>query len=167
MHKLLCSILFTLGLQLFSFGQSTALPSDEVVFLEAGGFAGIGSVNYEKTLVTKGTFGLGPRFGLGFNRFIDYQNKFNPDFAIPIALSMHAGNNWKGEFGLGITYSNVVHAGADLEPERQSAMHLVGNIGGRYQNMSGGLMVRIGYSPIFERFNQLRHWGYIGIGYVF
>lgn len=167
MQKWLCCFLMSFGLQLFCLGQSAVLPSDEVVFVEAGGFAGLGSINYEKTLVTRGILGLGPRFGIGFNRFIDYQDKFNPDFAIPIALSMHAGKNWKGEFGAGVTYSNVVHVGPDLEPERQSAMHLVGSLGGRYHNIEGGLMVRIGYSPIFERFSQLRHWGYIGIGFVF
>lgn len=167
MSRLTCILICLFFTQFECIAQSESKPSDETAFLEVGGFAGLGSINYEKMLVTKGICSLGPRFGLGFNRFMDYRDKFNPDFAIPLALSMHAGKNWKGEFGIGITYSNVVHAGTDLEPERQSAMHLNGNIGARYQNMNGGLMIRIGYSPLIERFNYFRHWAYLGIGIAF
>ena len=118
-------------------------------YLEAGGFGGFGSLNYEHLVFTANNFQIGTRLGLGFNRFKDFRNKFNPDLAFPIGVCFAYGTKIKGEIGLGTTYTNIVHAGADLNVERSSEIH--GNllIGVRFQKRDKGALFRIGYSPIF------------------
>ena len=138
-----------------------------MIYLEAGGYGGIGSLNYERVSYTKDMFQLGPRIGIGFNRFMDYRPKFNPDFAVPFGICLAFGKNWKGEFGLGTTFSSVVHVGDQLEPERQTLVHGNANIGVRYQKAQGGFLFRIGYSPIFEKFSYFRHWPYLALGLSF
>lgn len=153
-----------------SYGQdATKLveQANDLIYLEAGGFGGLGSINYERVSFHKQLFQLGPRIGIGFNRFVDYQKKFNPDISIPFGVNFSFGTNWKAEIGLGTTFSSVVQVGADLEPERISQVHGNASIGFRYQKSSGGLLVRGGYSPIFEKFSYLRHWPYLAIGIVF
>jgi hypothetical protein len=131
------------------------------------GYGGLASVNYERISYTRGLLQLGPRIGLGVNRFMDYRPKFNPDFAIPFGFGLAFGKNWKGEFGLGTTFSSVVQVGNDLEPIRQTLVHGNFNIGVRYQKEGGGFLLRAGYSPIIEKFSYFRHWPYLAIGIAF
>ncbi len=148
-------------------GQSESEPANNLLYLEAGGFGGIGSLNYERISYSRGLFNIGPRFGFGFNRFKDFQENFNPDIAIPFGVHFTYGKRWKGEVGVGTTYTSVVHANSFLEPERASEVH--GNlcVGVRYQNQTGGFLFRAGYSPIFERFSMVRHWPYLAVGFSF
>lgn len=124
-------------------------------------------MNYERVTYTHGIFQLGPRIGVGINRFMDYRPKFNPDIAIPFGVSFAFGKNWKAECGLGTTFSSVVQVGDDFEPIRQTLVHGNANIGVRYQKADGGFVFRAGYSPIFEKFSHLRHWPYLAIGISF
>ncbi|OFZ63405.1 MAG: hypothetical protein A3D92_08940 [Bacteroidetes bacterium RIFCSPHIGHO2_02_FULL_44_7] len=147
--------------------QEVAESGNDLIYVEAGGYGGLGSINYERISYRKQLFQLGPRIGVGFNRFMDYRNKFNPDVSIPFGVNFCYGTKWKAEIGLGTTFSSVVHVGPDLEPERISQVHGNASIGFRYQKTEGGLLIRAGYSPIFEKFSYLRHWPYLAIGIVF
>lgn len=147
--------------------QTESTESRNLFYLEGGGFGGIGSLNFERITYTRGFFSLGPRIGFGFNRFKDFTNHFNPDITIPFGVLFTAGTNWRGEIGVGTTYSSVVHVGDELEPERVNEVHANLCIGARYQPTNGGLLLRAGYSPIIERFSYYRHWAYLAIGIVF
>lgn len=147
--------------------QESPKVGQNMVYLEAFGYGGLASLNYERVAYTKGIFQLGPRVGLGINRFMDYRPKFNPDFAIPFGVCFAVGKNWKAEFGLGTTFSSVVQVGDDLEPLRQTLVHGNANVGVRYQKPDGGFILRAGYAPIFEKFSHLRHWPYLALGLSF
>lgn len=140
--------------------------SKNIFYLEGLGPGGLGSVNYERIVYKKDLFQTSVRLGLGFNRFNDFRDKFNPDFSVPIGVGIAFGTRFKGEAFVGTTYTNNVVATPTLEPERTTALHAYFGIGARYQSYKG-LFARIGYSPLLEKFTYFRHWGYLSIGWVF
>ena len=154
---------------LFIFLCFTSSAQDEVearniIYLEAGGFGGLGSFNYERTAFNLSNFQIGARIGIGFNRMKDFRDKFNPDIAVPIAACFTYGRKFKVEINIGTTYTNNVSAGPKLTVVRSTAIHGALAAGFRFQNPDKGAFFRIGYSPLFEKFSSIRHWGYASIG---
>jgi len=145
------------------------------VYIEALGIGGLGSINYEHFVFEKNRFIIGVRLGLSTYRITDFRNKFNPDVIIPISVNFLYGTKHKLEIGLGNTYTNTVHAGLDLSPERETAIHGNAYIGYRLQFLTkkpilkniNGFVIRIGYSPLFEYFRSVRHWGGLSFGITF
>jgi len=148
----------------FTSSAQDQIEARNIIYLEAGGFGGLGSFNYERTAFSQSNFQIGARIGLGFNKMKDFRNTFNPDIAVPIAACFTYGRNFKGEINIGTTYTNNVTAGPELSVVRSTAIHGALAAGFRYQRMNKGLFLRLGYSPLFEKFSSIRHWGYLSIG---
>lgn len=142
--------------------------SPNILYLEAGGIGGYGSLNYEKIISIKEKLKIGVRIGVGTYNLTDYTTKFNPDIIIPIAINGLYGNNNKIVFGFGQTISNIVQVNhSNWKPDRKTNLHANFIIGYRYQKDTGGFMVSCSYTPIIEFYNLYRHWAGISIGYAF
>ena len=142
--------------------------SQNILYIEAGGIGGYGSLNYERIIPVEKILKIGVRIGLSTYNLTDYTTKFNPDIIIPIAITGLYGNNHKIVFGFGQTISNIVKANhSNWKIERKSNIHSNFTIGYRYQKERGGIMVSCNYTPIIEFYKSYRHWAGISIGYAF
>lgn len=164
MRSLIVLVFFSVSVG--SFAQDTTVASN-AIYLELGGNAGYGSLNYERMILSKNKFQLSVRAGLSTLKMVDYRDKFNPDIIIPVALNVTYGNNHKIETGIGSTYTNMVNVGGNLSPERTSVLNGNLHLGYRYQKSNGGILFRVCYTPLFESFNSFRHWAGISVGYTF
>ncbi len=139
-----------------------------VIYLEAAGVGGNGSINFERILYGKEYLMFTVRCGISTYHIVDYSNKLNPDILIPFALNGLYGQNHKIELGVGETYSNIVHSDlTDFKPKRVSNFNTIFSIGYRYQKNTGGIVFRCAYTPIVEFNKYLRHWAGISFGYSF
>lgn len=139
-----------------------------IIYIEAAGIGGYGSLNYERVVLKKIDLLLCIRVGLSTYNLRDYTTRFNPDILIPIAINGLYGNNHKIEIGIGQMISNIVYANhSNWKPERETNIHANFTIGYRFQKEKGGLIFRCNYSPIIEFYKYYRHWGGISIGYAF
>ena len=103
MLKWLLSLITILAINSVLIAQrdSTRLANN-ATYLEIGGPAGYGSLNYERILVLKKKISLIARCGLSVNHIRDYTNKINPDILIPFSLGACYGSTHKIEAGLGL-----------------------------------------------------------------
>ncbi len=139
-----------------------------VVYLQAFGIGGFGSLNYERIIYRQKDFNLGARIGISTYHIYDFTNTFNPDLIFPIALNGHYGKTHKIEFGIGQTIVSIVHiVNSDLKPRRDANIHANFTLGYRYQKKEGGLFFRCAYTPMIQEYSRYRHWGGISIGYAF
>ncbi|MDX2360985.1 MAG: hypothetical protein QNK23_09275 [Crocinitomicaceae bacterium] len=174
MRKIIFIIPFLLGFQFSSFAQNDSIAYN-AFYVEALGIGGLGSINYERFVFMKSKFTLGVRLGLSTHRMTDFRNKFNPDILVPISVNAMYGGKHRIEIGVGTTYSSIVYATAEFVPERETAMHGNVYLGYRFQfytkkpflKNAKGFLFRIGYSPIFEYFSSIRHWGGLSFGITF
>ena len=142
------------------------------VFIEAGGAAGIGSMNYERLVFHRNQFTLGTRIGFGMNHFTDPVKNFNPDILIPLG----ANGNYillktnriqiEGQLGLGAIFSSVVQLNESWSIQRNNGLHGFMDLGARIR-FKNGLNLQTSYTPIYHQFDFWRHWGGISIGYAF
>ena len=142
--------------------------SQNILYIEALGIGGYGSLNYERIILIKKKRTIGVRIGISTYKITDYTTKFNPDVMIPIAINKFYGNKHKIEFGFGQTISSIVQANnSNWKPERVTNLNANFTIGYRYQKDKGGVIFRVSYTPIIEFYRYYRHWGGISIGYTF
>lgn len=138
------------------------------IYLEAGGAAGYGSINYEKSILHHRDLTLHIRMGVGTFRIVDYTRDFNPDLLIPLSLHFLFGRDHHLEVGAGNTFSSIVHAENEtFAPERDFGFHAHFFLGYRYQKKEGGILLRGGYTPLIESYRNFRHWAGISVGYAF
>jgi hypothetical protein len=138
------------------------------LYLEAGGAAGYGSVNYERIFVHHNRLSLSARIGCGTYRLKDYTTHSNPDVLIPLAINACYGKNHKIECGAGQTIATTVQAaGSEFKPKRTTGFHTILSIGYRYQKDTNGLFFRCAYTPVIEFNRHFLHWAGISIGYSF
>ena len=137
------------------------------IYAEAIGISGWGSINYERKLFIKSNQQFQGRIGLSTLNLRDFTNKLNPDLIVPFALNWLYGKNHNIEIGVGQTISNTVSANSTGDTERGFMLSANFNIGYRYQKPTGGLIIRAGYTPIIEFYNNFLHWGGVSIGYAF
>ncbi len=156
-------------LSLTSFGQLRSFEphSRNVVFVEAGGIGGYGSLNYERALVQRNRFDFNFRAGVSTYHIKDFTNKLNPDLIFPLSISAMYGHNHHLEIGAGkvltsFTYFNEETGG----PGRQLRTNNNVFVGYRYERDEGGLMFRVTYSPLFTE-DVRWTWGGVSIGYAF
>jgi hypothetical protein len=148
-------------------GDSTHRTS-AIIYLEAGGAGGYGSLNYEKLCYHNKNFLLSLRAGVGTYRLEDYTAKFNPDILFPFAINACYGRDHKVELGVGQTLAAIVQPrGTDFKPKRLMSFHSNFSIGYRYQKNKNGLFFRCAYTPVIEFNRYFRHWAGISIGYCF
>ncbi len=162
-----------LSFALFLFLQNAMAQNDSVktkhtLYGEAGGIGGYGSLNYENVFFNKGLFKLSARAGIGTYRVLDFQNQFNPDVIIPVALYAFYGKTHHAEIGFGQAVSSTVYVNTEsFQPDRRVNIHANFSIAYRFQRDKGGLFFRLSYSPLIERYQTFRHWGGVSLGYVF
>lgn len=148
--------------------KADSIIAKNIVFIEALGVGGYGSINYERIVPTKTQVNFGIRAGLSVMRIRDFNYKFNPDIVIPFAVNFIYGTKHRAEIGIGQSLTNMVQANAESgEAERNTSFHATASIGYRYQKQTGGLYIRVVYSPIYENYNRLRHWGGLSLGFAF
>ncbi len=148
--------------------QSDSIKFWHILYAEGGGIGGYGSVNYENNFFRKNLVGLSARIGAGTYRVLDFQNQFNPDVIIPVALYGFFGKTHFAEIGFGQAVSSTVHVNTEnLQPDRRVNIHANFSVAYRFQRAKGGLFFRLSYSPLIERYKTFRHWGGISLGYVY
>ncbi len=131
---------------------TAARRQSNLVFVELGGNAGLGSINYERQIA--GTFGL--RAGIGFlPGFFDDGTRLIP--LLGTGLLQQGNHNL--EFGLGVTVAQQL---------RTHEVKVVGTgvLGYRYQNMDNGFTFRASITPLVSEEGGL-FWAGISFGYAF
>lgn len=147
--------------------DSTRLAAN-TIYLEAGGAAGYGSLNFERILFHQHGFSLSGRIGCGTYRLKDYTTHFNPDVLVPLTIQACYGNDHKIECGAGQAITSTVQAArTDFKPERSIGLHTIFSIGYRYQKNTNGLFFRCAYTPVIEFNRYFRHWAGLSLGYSF
>lgn len=146
----------------------TAKFAQNIMYIEAAGVGGYGSINYERVIFCNRPLTFAFRVGIGTYHIKDYTNKFNPDVLIPVSVYSCYGKSHKIELGIGQTFTNIVQANViDFEPTRVTAVHTNLSMGYRYQQKQGGFFFRAAYTPILEFNRRFRNWGGIAFGYAF
>jgi hypothetical protein len=168
MKQFLILILLTLLIQ-NTFSQSEIeTKTKNIVFAEVAGAGGFGSVNYERELIQRGNFKSSLRGGLGAYHVTDYEMKFNPDLLIPLTMYFYYGTIHHIDLGFGQTISSMMYLDYEtMGKKRTYHLHTNLSIGYRYQKSSGGLFLKINYTPFFEFNENYTHWGSASIGYAF
>jgi hypothetical protein len=139
-----------------------------VLYLEAAGAGGYGSLSYERIILVKKRWMLGARLGLSTYHINDYTGSFNPDIIIPVMIIGSYGKNNKIEMGAGETTAGIVIADFNNHrPKRDFNFHTTFCIGYRYQKNKGGIFFRCAYTPLLEQNRYFRHWAGLSLGYSF
>lgn len=143
-----------------------------LVYLEAFGAGGYGSLNYERIIFQqkqKLTPNLKVGFRLGISTFHlkDFNNKFNPDVIIPLSVNAFYGKTHHIEIGFGQTISNVTQTNASFDIERKTTLNSNFTAGYRYQKSERGMLFRLNYSPIISTNKVYNSWFGLSIGYGF
>jgi len=142
------------------------LNANRAIFVEGLGNGLTYSINYD-TRFGPGATGLGGRGGFGF---IPVQGVNITTF--PFVLNYLAGVNGHSlELGVGATILTMGSGAAEnitrKEFNRATGIGATLSFGYRYQPLNGGLMVRAGIAPIFDRTGTLPFWPQFSLGYAF
>ena len=133
------------------------LSSNKSIYVEIGGSAGVGSVNYENIFNTKGKVDFLYRIGVsGFP--IDKNNGFVVVLPTTFGALMGNGNN-KIEFGIG--------QGLSITTKGKIYSLATPIIGYRYQKAQNPLFFRVSYTPLISYILdfQYQNWAGVSIGY--
>lgn len=140
---------------------------ENAIYIDLGGIGGFGSLNYSRKFYSINKFNFDGHIGISTTKFKDFQTKFNPQVIIPFGIHGSFGINHHVEIGIGSAYVSSVRANDNFDPKRVSTLNGNASIGYKFQKQKGGFLFRAYYSPIFEQFNKLRHWGGLSVGYAF
>ena len=146
--------------------------SKNEVFIAIGGPSVIGSINYERRFIVHEKAYLSARIGVGIIHLNDFTNKFNPDILIPIGVNFNYvlkrlnNSNLSVSIGAGNTVASIVVLGDDYSPDRINNNSGFVKIGIKW-TFKQFLNIGLAYTPIFENYKTIRHWGGISIGYSF
>jgi len=153
---------------LYSQDNTPKITSNNSIYVEAIGIGGYGSINYDYIFHIKSKIKIGGRIGLSTYHIVDYTGSFNPDIIIPFSINALYGTKHHAEVGIGQTFSSIVQSSnSDFSPSRDNNFSTNFTIGYRYQKSDGGIVFRIGYTPIINQNKYFQHWGGISIGYSF
>jgi hypothetical protein len=151
--------------------------SRNAFFLELGGKAWAYSLNYERRVVLSPMVRLGIQAGLGINLIED-----PPDFMhggnllLPFSLNWMIGkseNQFEAGFGTTVQGTSSFKFGQINYPTLGDKVKAIGflHLGYRYHPPLGGLVFRVGYTPMFRYLNffppggkHIQHWAGISIG---
>ena len=140
----------------------------KLIFIELGGAAGYGSINYELLVKKIQQMKLSARIGLGTYKFKDFQNEFNPDIIVPISINAYYGRNHHIEFDLGQVFTSIIYAdNINFEPSRRNNVSTNISIGYRFQKDLPGTIFKITYTPIIQNNSILTHWFSAAVGQFF
>jgi len=153
---------------LVSAQQDAGGDKKNAIYFEMGGAGGSHSMNYERVFNLIPKLNASARGGFGFDNLIDYSDKFNPNFVLPVMAILTYGNNHKIEAGVGQTFSSTIETEVSTgDPARMSNFSTTFNIGYRYQNPDKRILIRAGYTPYIEYNERYVHWAGVSIGFIF
>jgi len=142
--------------------------SKHLLFIEAGGYGGYGSVNYEYLVAKINKFKFSTRAGFSTYHLNDYTTNFNPDLVFPLGVNVYFGTKHNLDLGLGQTIASIVYAdNLTYEPNRTVNFNSNFSIGYRYQKTDGRLMLKVAYAPIIEANKMFTHGALLDFGYAF
>ena len=134
-------------------------PERKSVFLELGGNAYYGSINFESMFGAYKHHAFAFRIGVG-----GYPVANTSDFkvAVPVALNFLTGR--KSNFlDLSLGQSFTIDNNAKFEPIA------TGGIGYRYQKSKSPVFFRVAYTPLLSYIGgiDLKHWAGVTLGFTF
>ncbi len=145
----------------------TLTKATQAVFVEALGSAGLGSMNYERSLLNAGRVNVGARIGVGTIHLRNFEQRFDPDLIVPVGVFATWGGRFRAEIGGGAAITSITYPDpVTFEPARRAEVQAWSSIGFRFSNPGGGVLFRFAYTPLWE-FGNLRHWGGVSFGYSF
>ena len=148
--------------------QIEPVEKKNLIYLELGGAAGYGSINYELLVKKIKKMKLSARVGLSSYKLKDFQNEFNPDIIVPISINTYYGYNHHIEFGLGQVFTSIIYLDkVNFEPSRRNNFSTNLSIGYRFQKEVPGTICKIAYSPIIQNNSLLTHWFSVAVGQFF
>lgn len=148
--------------------KDSSLLFPNLVYIEAGGIGGYGSINYERNILSIRKILLGARVGISTYNFKDYTNSINPDILLLTSINGSYGYKHKIEIAIGETTSNIVYADkTNFSPTRKTNFHTNFSLGYKYQKNTYGLFFRLAYTPLIELNTFFRNWGGVSFGYKF
>ena len=163
--------LFSIILLCFCFSAAAQIEpgsKKNIIFIELGGAAGYGSINYELLVKKIKKMKLSARVGLSSYKLKDFQNEFNPDIIVPISINTYYGYNHHIEFGLGQVFTSIIYSdNVNYEPTRRNNFSTNLSIGYRFQKEEPGTICKIAYSPIIQNNSVLTHWFSVAVGRFF
>ena len=163
--------LFSIILLCFCFSATAQIErvvKKNIIFIELGGAAGYGSINYELLVKKIKKMKLSARVGLSSYKLKDFQNEFNPDIIVPISINTYYGYNHHIEFCLGQVFTSIIYSdNVNYEPTRRNNFSTNLSIGYRFQKEMPGTICKIAYSPIIQNNSVLTHWFSVAIGQFF
>ena len=166
MQKLLFIILLCFCFS--STAQEELIDKKKIIFIELGGAAGYGSINYEVLVKKIKKMKLSARVGLSSYKFKDFQNEFNPDITVPISINTYYGYNHHIELGLGQVFTSIIYADkVNYEPTRRNDFSTIISIGYRFQKETHGTIFKFAYTPIIQNNSILTHWFSVAVGQFF
>lgn len=171
----------TLTLLLLAFSLSTVFSqskqneiSRNSFYVEAFGTAIVYSLNYDRLLIVNEKSALAGRIGFTYAPKIGSPD-LGPGVNIEIT-GLWGANNHHLEIGGGSTFYYLVQDEESYSPSNTSLLLLTTRVGYRFQKRDGGLLFRIGFTPLFtinvdkdiSSFDRsFTPWGGISIGYTF
>ena len=144
---------------LFLKAQSRTNLSNSVS-IEVLGLGRYGSAGYQRLIVGDSSMQYYFRTGIGVMRFINFENKFNPDIAIPTMFEAVFGEKKHHyEISGGQVYTSYSRFSTELGTEKRDHEFNLA-IGAAYRYGAGKNWVyRIAVYGILDDFEVLRPWG--------
>jgi hypothetical protein len=154
-----------LCLSIFLFSASPVLPQSHPnsLYVELLGNAGLYSFNYDRLF----THNIGARVGFSYlHTSEDIIFREMTFYLFPVSVNYFVGEgSSKLELGAGMT---IISGSFDFIGIQGSGSAVIPNliIGYRYQPEDGGLLFRIGFTPLFAP-DKIQAWGGISLGAAF
>lgn len=142
------------------------------VYIEIGGPSVLASLNYNRNFILQEKIFLSLHLGIGAFHLKDFTNKFNPDITLPIGIdfnyifSSYSNGHFSASIGGGNTFTSIVILSNNFTPVRAIENSGFLKIGANW-HFKKHFYIGLAYTPIFEKYKTLRHWGGLSIGYAF
>jgi hypothetical protein len=137
------AVALTFGMAPCTGAQRVERTARNVVYAEAGGNAILLSVNYERFL----THNLAVRVGVNTYGLAGQEDE-SPLFIAPVMLTIVSGRSSShAELGLGARFANR-DLGTSSHRMGLEGVYATGTLGYRFQRPEGGLVARVGFTPI-------------------
>ncbi len=134
-------------------------PERKSVFLEVGGNAYYGSINYEAIFGTNKHHAFAFRIGVG-----GYPVTNTTDFVVGVPVAFNFITGRRSSFlDLSLGQTLTVNTNAEFEPITTAG------IGYRYQKSKSPLFFRLAYTPLINYIGgmEYKHWAGLTIGFTF
>lgn len=133
--------------------QKSSLTANAMYLEILGQGAGL-TINYDRLLFPNNLNrqNLAVRAGFGISLYA---------FTVPVTLSYLLGNKHKAEIGIGLLYGE---GGGEISTKE---VFPTACLGYRYQNPKGGVIFRIGFTPLYDPNEGLFPYGGLSLGLTF